>query len=90
MALTIKDREVEQLAEEVAELTGGTKTQAVRWALAGYRRRLLLEGTHRDRGSAFLRYLAEEVWPHAPAGQLGRRLTREEEEAILGLGPEGV
>jgi antitoxin VapB len=44
----------------------------------------------RERGSDFLRYLQEEVWPKAPPGQLGRRLSREEEDEILGYGPEGV
>jgi antitoxin VapB len=41
-----------------------------------------------ERGSEFLRYLEEEVWPKAPPGQLGRRLSREEEDEILGYGPE--
>lgn len=43
-----------------------------------------------ERGGSFLRFLEEEVWPTAPSGQLCRRLTREEEEKILGYGPEGV
>lgn len=41
-----------------------------------------------ERGSDFLRYLEEEVWPKAPPDQLGRRLSREEEDEILGYGPE--
>ena len=41
-----------------------------------------------QRGSAFLRYLEEEVWPVARPDQLGRRLSREEEGEILGYGPE--
>jgi len=44
----------------------------------------------RERGSEFLRHLEKEVWPKAPPGQLGRRLSREEEDKILGYGPEGV
>ena len=31
-----------------------------------------------------------EVWPRIPADQLGRRLSRREEDEILGYGPEGV
>jgi antitoxin VapB len=29
------------------------------------------------------------VWPLIPSGQLGRVLSREEEDQILGYGPEG-
>ena len=43
-----------------------------------------------ERGNSFLRYLEEEVWPKVPTDQLGRRLSREEEDEILGYGPEGV
>jgi len=54
------------------------------------RDRLSLQRAQRERGSDFLRYLAEEVWPTAPPGQLGRPLSREEEDEILGYGPGGV
>lgn len=46
-----------------------------------------MTGESTTTGSDFLRYLAEEVWPKAPPGQLGRRLSREEENEILGYGP---
>jgi hypothetical protein len=42
------------------------------------------------RGGGFLLYLEEELWPTAPPDQLGRRLSREEEDDILGYGPGGV
>ncbi len=42
MALTIKNPEVERLAEEVARLSGQNKTQAVRQALEEKRDRLTL------------------------------------------------
>jgi antitoxin VapB len=93
VALNLKNAEVEELAREVAELAGETKTEAVRRALLERRDRLALLSTAQrapDRAQDFLRYLVEEVWPKAPRGQLGRRLTREEEEALLGFGPEGV
>lgn len=90
MALSIKSPEVEKLVEALAEMTGESKTEAVRRALAERRERLSLQRGRRERGSDFLRYLEEEVWPKAPAGQLGRRLSREEEDEILGYGPEGV
>lgn len=90
MALSIKSPEVEELVTAVAALTGESKTEAVRRALVERRERLSLQHAHRERGGDFLRYLEEEVWPKAPPGQLGRRLSREEEDAILGYGPGGV
>ncbi|MFL6202446.1 MAG: type II toxin-antitoxin system VapB family antitoxin [Thermoanaerobaculia bacterium] len=90
MALSIKSLEVEKLVEALAEMTGESKTEAVRRALVERRDRLSLQHPRRERGSDFLRYLAEEVWPKAPPGQLDRRLSREEEEEILGYGSGGV
>jgi predicted HTH domain antitoxin len=37
-----------------------------------------------------LRYLEDEVWPKALPDQLDRRLSREEEDEILGYEPSGV
>lgn len=90
MALNIKSPEVEELVAAVTAMTGESKTEAVRRALAERRDRLVLDTAHRGRGSAFLRYLEEEIWPKAPEGQLGRRLRSKEEDEILGYGPEGV
>ncbi len=90
MALSIKSPEVERLVEALAAMTGESKTEAVRRAVAERRDRLSLQHTRHERGGDFLRYLVEEVWPKAPPGQLGRRLSREEEDEILGYGPEGL
>lgn len=90
MALNIKSSEVEDLVEALARMTGESKTEAVRRALAERSERLSLQQGRRTRGNAFLRFLEEEVWPKVPPGQLGRRLSREEEDEILGYGPEGV
>jgi antitoxin VapB len=90
MALNIKNPEVERLAAEVAELTGESKTEAIRRALAA-RRELLAHQVARPRkGASFLRYLEEDVWPAAPEGALDRPRSRREREEILGFGPEGV
>ncbi|HKH44161.1 MAG TPA: type II toxin-antitoxin system VapB family antitoxin [Thermoanaerobaculia bacterium] len=88
MALNIKSPEVEELVAKVAAMTGESKTEAVRRALAERRERLSLHSTRRERGSAFMRYLAEEIWPKVPPDQLGRRISREEEDEILGYGPQ--
>jgi antitoxin VapB len=91
MALNIKNSEVERLVEEVAKLAGESKTDAVRQALVERRDRLKLHRRRRARGDSFVDYLEREVWPRAEAaGVLGRRLTRKDEDRILGYGKEGV
>jgi antitoxin VapB len=88
--LNIKNPEVEKLVEEVARLAGETKTEAVRRALEERRARLAYRLAAEDRASRLARFLENEVWPLVPEGERGRKLTRAEEEAILGYGPEGV
>jgi antitoxin VapB len=88
MALNIKNPEVEKLAGEVAELARETKTEAIRRALVERRARLWAHGQP-PRKRNVLRYLEQHVWPLIPPAELGRRLTKEEEDQILGYGPEG-
>jgi antitoxin VapB len=89
MALNLKNAEVERLAAEVARLTGESKTEAIRRALEERKRRLR-SASNDDRRARLLRFLEKKVWPGLPAGELGRRLTRAEEEGILGVAPDGV
>jgi antitoxin VapB len=89
MALNIKNREVERLAAEVARLTGESKTEAIRRALDERRRRLQGPAVEQRRARV-LRFLEKKVWLTLPAGERGRRLTRAEEDDILGYGPGGV
>lgn len=89
MALNIKNQETEQLAAEVASLTGESKTGAVRQALRERRDRLQLEAGREQRSPGSLtRFLETEVWPLIP-DRGGAPLTKEEVEEILGFGPEG-
>jgi antitoxin VapB len=90
VALNIKNPEVERLAAEAARLTGESKTESIRRALEDRVARLRLRVVSRDREADVLRYLEREVWPLVPKRILGRRLTRREEDRILGYGPEGV
>jgi antitoxin VapB len=90
MALNLKNDEVESLATEVARLAGETKTEAIRVALAERRARLRLRAAGGAAQQRVQRFLEEEVWPTVPPDQLGRRLTAEEEDAILGYGPDGT
>jgi antitoxin VapB len=90
VALNIKNEEVERLVDEVVRLSGDSKTAAVKRALAERRQRLVLRVANTDRGARLLRFLESEAWPRVPADQLGRELTRDEEDAILGYGDDGV
>jgi antitoxin VapB len=89
MALNIKNGQVERLAAEVARMTGESKTEAIRRALEERRNRLkaTTSGTRRAR---VLRLLEKRIWTTLPKSQVGRRLTRREEDGILGYGPGGV
>ncbi|HEX4133021.1 MAG TPA: hypothetical protein VHY84_00255 [Bryobacteraceae bacterium] len=49
-----------------------------------------LDTTSESAGNPMLRdYLERNVWPIVPAAELGRVLNREQEDEILGYGPEG-
>ena len=89
MALNLKNAAVERLADEVARLTGESKTEAIRRALEERRRRLKGPSLEQRR-TRVLGLLEKKVWPTLPEGERGRRLTRAEEDDILGFGPDGV
>jgi len=89
MPLNIKNADVERLASEVARLTGESKTEAIRRALEERRRRLKGSSAG-DRRKRVLAYLEKNIWATLPKGERGRRLSRDEEDAILGYGPDGV
>lgn len=82
MALTVKNPEVERLAEEISRLTGETKTEAIRKALLERKARLVRR--ERSRSELIEEFLHEmqELLPKGP------RPTKAEEEEILGFGSE--
>jgi len=89
MALNIKDPETEELAAEIARITGESKTAAVRTALRERRQRLRRQETVEQRRERLRRFLEEEIWPHIPPEVRGKTMTKAEREEILGYGPEG-
>jgi len=89
MALNIKNVDVERLAGEVANLAHETKTQAIKRALVERRARLQARSGKPGGRKSLRKYLEQNVWPMMPAGELGRAMSREEEDRILGYGPEG-
>ena len=90
MSLNIKNPVVERLADEVARLAGENKTEAIRKALEERRARLTFRVVDDNREARLRRFLEQELWPIVPKDQLGKQLSRDEEEAMLGYGAEGV
>ncbi len=89
MALNIKNPAVEQLAAEVARMADESKTEAIRQALIERKRRLLVRRGSADRRTRLEQLLKTRIWPGIPKQVLGKRLTKRQEEMILGYGPEG-
>jgi antitoxin VapB len=90
MALNIKNREVERLASEVAQMARETKTEAIRRALEERKDRLKLGSFRQSKRERLRNWLETEVWPNLPPEVRGRPLSKEEEEEILGFGTDGV
>lgn len=89
MPLNIKNAEVERLVDELCSLTGSGKTETIRRALQEQKERLALHVNSLNRGARIKRFLEREVWRQVPISELGRRLTRDEEDAILGFDSSG-
>ncbi len=90
MALNIKNRNVENLLAEVVKITGESKTEAVRKSLEERRHRLSLRFISPQEKTRILSFLQDEIWPQIPNNLLGVRLTKDEEDKILGFGELGV
>ena len=45
---------------------------------------------HQEKPKSMQEWLEQEIWPHIPEKELGKPLTKEEVEDMLGFGPEGV
>jgi antitoxin VapB len=91
MALNIKNPEVERLAAEVAGMAKETKTEAIRRALEERRARLAVRRANVPKAERLRLFFQEHIWPTIPPELLGRPpMSKEEKEAILGYGPDGV
>jgi hypothetical protein len=85
--MSIKNAEVEQLAEELGRLTHSSKTEVIRQALREKKERLALSGVDARR-ERLLAFLQSRVWQRLPEGA-SRRWTKAEEERALGYGKHG-
>lgn len=90
MDFNIEDTETEKLAAEVAEMTGGTKTEAVREALREKKEWLEKRNSRKEKPQSLQEWLEREVWPRIPKEERGKPVSKEEVEDILGFGPGGV
>jgi len=90
VALNIKNPDVERLADEVARLTGETKTEAIRQALLARRDSLSARASGLTRARRLEVFLQRRAWPLLPSGRTAPALSKQDRERILGYGPEGV
>ena len=91
MALNIKNEKVELLAEELAHITGESKTGAILRALEERLDRVARRGSEgRPRLDQVRDFLENEIWPKVPRKVLGRSISKRERERILGYGRGGV
>jgi antitoxin VapB len=87
VAMSIKNRELEQLAHQLSRLMNSSKTEAIRQALKEKKERLdATQGL--DRKQRLLSYLENRVWPSLPKGA-SRRWTKAQEARALGYGKQG-
>lgn len=89
MALNLKNIEVAKLATEVAALANESKTEAIRRALLERKARLTSTVRSQKRSQRASSVLAA-FRADLPKELQGKRLSRAEEDEILGFGPDGV
>ena len=90
LTVNIKNQEVESLLDSVVQLTGESKTSAIRQALAERLERLSLMRVVPQDEARLEAFLQNEIWANIPERLLGTSLTKAEEEAILGYGEHGI
>jgi antitoxin VapB len=80
MGLNIKNVEVERLAAEVAAMTGETKTEAIRKALADRKEQLSVP--KRQRMDGVREWLERDVWPHVKPEFVGKPMKKADWDAL--------
>jgi len=90
MAMSIRNARVERLAEELADMTGESKTTTILRALEERKERIVRKPSEHPRMANVIDFLEKEIWPNVPKNLLGRRLAKKERERILGYGKRGV
>ena len=88
--MNIRNEKVERLAEELANITGESKTAVILRALEERRERVARGASKGRRLDHALEFLEREIWPTVPPKLLGRRVTKKEREQILGYRRSGI
>ncbi|MFZ4507782.1 MAG: type II toxin-antitoxin system VapB family antitoxin [Fimbriimonas sp.] len=82
MALNIKNPEVEQLAADIARVTGESKTEVIRQALLDRKTRMGLPSVE-ERVKTLMEGLERDVWSKLPPEVRGKRIPKEEYDALF-------
>lgn len=90
MALNIKNKKVEKLIEEIVEITGENKTEAILSALTERKERLAFRIHPKRRLQRQIEFLENNIWPGIPQSELGREMSRSEIDTVLGFGEDGI
>jgi hypothetical protein len=90
MAINIRNAKVERLADELADITGESRTATILHALEERRDRITVGPVRRPDLAQVLDFLQKEIWPTIPKNLLRRRVTKKKREQILGYGKRGV
>jgi antitoxin VapB len=90
MTVSINNEEIERLLDEIVEMTGESRREALHKALEERRQRLALPADERAPEGRLFAFLRDEMWPQIPAELLGTPLSKQEQEDILGYGEWGV
>ena len=90
MALNIKNKKVEKLIEEIVDITGENKTEAILAALMERKERLAFRIHPKHRRQRQIEFLENLIWPGIPESEMGREMSRSEIDTILGFGEDGV
>lgn len=88
--MSIQNDKVERLAEELAKMTGESRTTVILRALEEHRDRIAQHPAGKPRLAQALDFLEKEIWPNIPRKDLGRGITKKERERILRYGREGL
>jgi antitoxin VapB len=78
------------LIKRIQELTGESKNDVLTRSLDERLRRLTTPLDQSERKQRILHFLETSVWSSLPDAAPGRRITQDQEDEILGYGPEGV
>ncbi len=84
MPISIKNQEVESLLNEIIAITGEGKTEAIKRALQERKNRMGLQCSE-NKEKQLLSFLKTEVWPQIPEHLLGKGISQEEQDKMLGF-----